>query len=85
MTRLRVLHLCVPYAAGGSSRVALNLARGHDRAHFDPSVLFFSTDLNGIILGYVPQTVQWSVPVLAGVGWYAVKLLTKPKNQSHVA
>jgi hypothetical protein len=43
-------------------------------------VLFFCTDLNGIILTWVPMTVQWSVPVLLGVGWYAVVLLSKPRK-----
>lgn len=44
------------------------------------SVLYFSTDLNGWILSFSPVTVQWSVPVLAVVGWYAVKLLSKPSE-----
>lgn len=43
-------------------------------------VLYFSTDLNGWILQWSPATIQWSVLTLAIVGWYAVRLLTKPQT-----
>lgn len=52
-------------------------------------VLYFSTDLNGWLLSHDPVefcglvfqkwpiTLQWSVPVTAFTGWYAVRLLCK--------
>jgi len=44
-------------------------------------VLYFTTDLNYQILKVSPVTIQWSVPVLGVVGWYAVKMLTESRSR----